>query len=507
MQDVAQASVKAALRDKPIPGESLRGLSAEVVTVSRLVEMELCIPVYQRPYKWTLRNADQLLGDIWRFRDSDAYRLGTVILHGRDIVDGQQRYLTLALLLLALLDETDRDRAGRAERFEALRGLTMPTHGMRVTQVNLQENFQHFRQMLRTWPPEDREELLDRVLDRCEVVVLRLSELDAAFQMFDSQNTRGRALFPTDLLKAFHIREMGGPTVSGGLRGEMVALWESIPPESINALFSDYLFRIRRWSNGQNVPSQGFATRHVDMFKGIREGDAANALNRWSMPYLYAKNFTDDFEAENDTLIRYGALRKVEYPFQIDQPVINGETFFELVSHYYRLGLAIGLFPDDSLAPIEGDKAPFAPGTMKELADLRGSLDQFRKDRRFDFVVNLIECLVMYYLDRFDGQNLSRALRVFLRSAMGLRAEMQQLQWITVDHYALGRHPRGALLAENLFDEIRQALRPSDFLLRPLTPKPSTWGSYQHQLESFFSDDFTLAPASRAEHDVGESHE
>lgn len=81
-----------------------RELTANVISVADLINRDLSIPDYQRPYKWTVRNADQLLSDINRFRSSGAYRLGTVIVHGDDIVDGQQRYLTLTLLLIALLE-------------------------------------------------------------------------------------------------------------------------------------------------------------------------------------------------------------------------------------------------------------------------------------------------------------------------------------------------------------------------------------------------------------------
>ena len=55
----------------------------------------------------------------------------------------------------------------------------------------------------------------------------------------------------------------------------MVRLWEDIPPESINELFSDYLFKIKRWANGHDVPPQGFGSEHIDLFKGIRESDRA----------------------------------------------------------------------------------------------------------------------------------------------------------------------------------------------------------------------------------------
>lgn len=494
--------------EAPSAPDSDPGLEAEVVTIADLMDKSLSIPDYQRPYKWTVRNADQMLTDIWRFRDSGAYRLGTVIVHEYrtvddeqvvDIVDGQQRYLTLSLLLLAL-GEHGAQGGRRDNDLEPMRARKLPRHGQRITSTNIRANYVHFVQTLGSWTKSDRDELTDLVLDRCQVVLLRLRELDAAFQMFDSQNTRGRALFATDLLKAFHIREMRGRSVTDQLRAEMVDLWESIPPESVNALFSDYLFKIKRWANGQGVPPSGFTSGHVSMFKGIREGDPANMLNRWSMPYLFAKNYTDDFRAENDTLIRYGALPPVPYPFQIDQPVLNGETFFEMVAHYYRLGLAIGLFPDDSRQPIEGRRAPFGQDTMATLAAVREDLDRFRKDRRFDFVVNLFECLLLYYLDRFDGQELERAVHVFLKYTMGLRAEMTKLQRVTVNNYALGYAPSRKLESTNAFSELRQSLSPRDFLLRPLPPTPSQWGNYEEILRKYFDDDVVLPP--RAERRV-----
>lgn len=454
-----------------------RELTANVISVADLIKRDLSIPDYQRPYKWTVRNADQLLSDINRFRSSGAYRLGTVIVHGDDIVDGQQRYLTLTLLLIALLDGASGGRDRQGVTREALLSRPVPRRGHAISVPNLHANLQHFHTVLGSLAQPQREDLLDFILDKCQVVLMDLTELDAAFQMFDSQNTRGRSLFPTDLLKAFHIREMGGPSVSGQLRSDMVQLWEQIPPSSVSALFSDYLFKIRRWSNGRSVPAAGFATRDVSMFKGIREGDPANALHRWALPYLYAKNFTDDFQSENDTLIRFGAMRPLSYPFQIDQPVINGETFFELVEHYYRLALAIGLFPEDSQAPIEGGMEPFAPATMKRLRSIRVELEKYRKDRRYDFVVNLFDCLLLYYVDRFDGQDLDRALHLFLRYVMGLRGVMRQVQRATVNNYALGAAIRKPLLEANLFSEMRQALSPDDFLLRQLPSAPE-WNGY-----------------------------
>lgn len=72
--------------------------------------VNLSIPIYQRPYKWTARNAIQLLDDIIEAMNDnkESYRVGTLILHrassqdSYDIVDGLQRIITFSLLLKAL---------------------------------------------------------------------------------------------------------------------------------------------------------------------------------------------------------------------------------------------------------------------------------------------------------------------------------------------------------------------------------------------------------------------
>ena len=58
---------------------------------------QLAIPPYQRPYKWTAKNVNQLITDILTFsaKNTKQYRLGTLVLHNNEIVDGQQRIVTL----------------------------------------------------------------------------------------------------------------------------------------------------------------------------------------------------------------------------------------------------------------------------------------------------------------------------------------------------------------------------------------------------------------------------
>ncbi|BBI60555.1 hypothetical protein HSBAA_18610 [Vreelandella sulfidaeris] len=58
-----------------------------VLTVKQLLEdSSLTIPEYQRPYKWTPRNINQLFADIVLHKDKSAYRLGTVVFTRRPMI-------------------------------------------------------------------------------------------------------------------------------------------------------------------------------------------------------------------------------------------------------------------------------------------------------------------------------------------------------------------------------------------------------------------------------------
>lgn len=95
----------------------MKKIVPRIIRVDELLREELQIPPYQRPYRWTRKNVAALLNDIDNaIADSKRpgykefrYRIGTVIVHKKDadgrkmdIVDGQQRLITLSLLMLAL---------------------------------------------------------------------------------------------------------------------------------------------------------------------------------------------------------------------------------------------------------------------------------------------------------------------------------------------------------------------------------------------------------------------
>ena len=57
-------------------------LSSKIVSVYELLmDSALDVPKYQRPYKWTGKNINQLFSDIAIHKDKSAYRLGTIVFH------------------------------------------------------------------------------------------------------------------------------------------------------------------------------------------------------------------------------------------------------------------------------------------------------------------------------------------------------------------------------------------------------------------------------------------
>lgn len=202
-------------------------------------KLPLTIPDYQRPYTWKAKNVIRLLDDVVRFSKFPEYRIGTIILHKNgttlDIVDGQQRIIT-SLLITRYLNDKQR---------KELTSIDIPDHQRTIENVlnNNRVIGEYFERN-----PHSKEIIEDYFLSNCTVQVLELANLDEAFQLFDSSNNRGKALYPTDLLKAFHLRELKGTEER---KLEMVELWENIQPSHIHTLFSEYLFRIKQWSKNK----------------------------------------------------------------------------------------------------------------------------------------------------------------------------------------------------------------------------------------------------------------
>ena len=178
-----------------------------IISIDELLEMPLNIPDYQRPYKWTRKNVADLFDDIdTAISDSRRpdytdfkYRVGSVILHKNnekyDIVDGQQRLITLSLIKHAL--DPNYTNALLQHAFHDADSIK-----------NIFDNNNFIKEWLDMQSNQQIDEYKNAFNSLLEAVVLSVDDISEAFQLFDSQNTRGKELDPHDLLKAYHLREM-----------------------------------------------------------------------------------------------------------------------------------------------------------------------------------------------------------------------------------------------------------------------------------------------------------
>lgn len=447
-------------------------LNKAIISVRELLQQPaLRIPSYQRPYKWTQHNLHALLDDIRTHRDKSAYRLGSIVFHRHtedgndvlDIVDGQQRTLTLILLLKALLvEQLPRSELKREDVKTALQGLSAPvdafiarqTFSSNISYQNLHQNFLAARRAVDR--PDFTEELIDFLLHRCQLVTFVLSDISEAFQFFDSQNARGRDLEPHDLLKAFHLREFA--EVESHLKAQSVSHWESLDSEALAKLFANYLFRIRRWAQGKRA--QFFSKAQVSVFKGVNLEQIG--LYPYVQPLSIAHHFVDDYNQQYQRRIDHQQMR---FPFHLDQMIINGRRFFEMVTHYQQ--------KIDQIVNDEWDEHSntafhlLGTGLDSSAQTILHTLNTYSaKNRTGDkYIRTLFDCALIYYIDKFGTHHISQAIEKLFVWAYRCRLRMQVVQLATMDNYAL---------EQNVFEQIKQAVKPSDVLSWPLSTVKST---------------------------------
>ena len=447
-------------------------IDKEIITVKALLSLpNLSIPAYQRPYKWSQTNLADLLSDLKVYREKSAYRLGSVVFHKHidsdkealDIVDGQQRTLTLLLLVKALFEER-LNSLKRQDVKETLITLNEPINSFLARQTfnsdishrNLHQNFMAAKRAVAR--SDFTEADIDFLLNRCEVVTFVLDDVSEAFQFFDSQNARGRDLDPHDLLKAFHLREFSQS--ESQLKADSVRHWESLESDQLARLFANYLFRIRNWAQGKSA--QYFNKSKVGLFKGVNLDQVG--LFPYVEPLRIAHHFVDNYNGQYQRHIDH---QHMSFPFHLDQMIINGRRFFEMTSHYQhkikeivsdeRSGKSKAKNSEDksqTIRILDHELEPLASNILHTLNTYRS------RTRTGDgYIRTLFDCAVIFYLDKFGAHQLSQAIEKLFIWAYSCRLQMQVVGIERMDKHAL---------TQNVFELIKQAVQPSDVLNWPL---------------------------------------
>ena len=404
--------------------------------VSEILKWDsLTIPSYQRPYKWNRKHIRNLFYDLRDAMGKKEYQVGSVILHENggylDIVDGQQRLISISLFLHLL--EKLKDYKGANQLLSAEFG--------EISCYHASENYNEWGNLTQLVGENQAKDICNFLLENCSVSVITMPQerLSEAFQLFDSQNNRGKSLEPHDLLKAYHLRKQDSEDE------KLVEKWEQFVEDndlSLKDLFDKHLFRMRRWSRGET----GLTNR------------------RYGTYLRFTEDFIDDFKgvdlSQNFPYLEL--YRHIEnFPMSITMPIIDGSKFFEYIEsahetirvHKNFLNKQLGVSNES-----EGEKNVAYPEGMFNIYN--SSKGRYLKCH------NIFLNICSLFADRFGKEELSKEIveTLFIWSYYP-RVKSKAIYDATVGNYAAGGRFRQKEV-QKLFQLLSHAVTPNDFMVK-----------------------------------------
>ena len=401
----------------------IQALFTEIKSLEDLISYSsINIPYYQRPYIWSEKSVTILFNDIYNaYRNNqEEYRLGTIILHSEDnilnIVDGQQRLITLGLLLYIL------DNNSNFMVSESVND---------ISKKYIKNNYNKLKDIVtNNIKEEDKKIFAEYMKKHCTFAIIITDKLEEAFQFFDSQNSRGKSLAPHDLLKAYHLREMRDTPEHK--KEELINQWENVDDKKLIELFEYYLYPTIKWYKGEN--GLNYNIKKIDIFKGIKE----NFKYNYARYHIFSHIFVEKYKNELSNISYNLELNQ----FQLTQPIIAGERFFRYVIYYYNL--------------LENIISRVDKEYIKEEVPESRTGDKY--------IRQLYISALLFFADRFNIESLEKNyMHIIYKWSYALRLVMQAVYRETVNKYASDKHDR---LEEHksIFKEINNMMKPEDII-------------------------------------------
>ncbi|MCB0537174.1 MAG: DUF262 domain-containing protein [Bacteroidetes bacterium] len=392
-------------------------IEAKIKNINDLHYDSMCIPDFQRPYVWSVKNIAQLWNDIIISYEQEKkeYRIGTIILYRNqtentlEIVDGQQRITSLCLIL-QLLQPTD-------IKFSFHSFLHKKQYNHSISKKCIKENQLELNELINDY--NNKTDIFYYIQKKCTVVEITVSSISEAFQMFDSQNGTGLPLEPYNLLKAFHIRSFDSHTNNIILDENKIKCdrdWEEAAKNNkrdyLKQLINEQLFRTRKWSRREEAYQ--FDKTQIGEFKGITRGALHYAFENYA-------TILSDNPSQEGRIKRYenDTLQSVN---QIYQTIINGRSFFDYVQYY-----------------ISCYKALFEEEKLTELVNFRTFYNEYsayKTNRIGDkYLHELYKSMIMLVFDMFGTQGINRYYKLIFAYVYRFRIEKKFVKYNSVAQF------------------------------------------------------------------------
>lgn len=253
------------------------------LTIAQLLSSkneQFYIPAYQRRYAWGNKQLVELFEDINLLDKSDSHFLGTILLLAEshkaninmlEVVDGQQRIISLSLLLEAIKDRFSelnrKDVVSEIEGYLYCQGIdrkkqnkivlgdldepdyskvlklkndTEATFAEEIKNKKLLNAYVEFKKWITTHDFDQLNEYYFKLINNAIVVRLDTEKAKDAYKLFETINNRGLKLSPTDIIKNFllgHASIVGENTLK-----EVRESWKGVII-SLDGIETDDFFR------------------------------------------------------------------------------------------------------------------------------------------------------------------------------------------------------------------------------------------------------------------------
>lgn len=271
----------------------------------KLMSLPLNIPSYQRNYCWNNDN----ISNLWKSLSmaSGDIHLGNIIMQERDgqydIIDGQQRLITLSLFAMA-------------QGYKH----SLPLLKCRLRSSQSTRNLANAKQVIKSLC-QQRDNSIHTLFATQSGKPIRfglliLSEktsLDLAYTFFSSQNSNGVPLSDYDLLKAHHLQYISNTAQARHLASRWDRLLsappthggdDSLSGKELKMALGRHIFRLRSWMRFHDTRKSAYAVRDEYVAAPIinaippfgEKFSFYEKIQGGTHFFAYAENFVDQYK-------------------------------------------------------------------------------------------------------------------------------------------------------------------------------------------------------------------
>jgi len=342
------------------------------LTISQLFATsneQFLVPSYQRRYAWGYNQIKALYDDIRMLKEGDGHLFGMIILHSDlhlgglnkpELVDGQQRLTTLAILLKVIQqcfkNMGNKDKEDQIKKMLACSGyddkevpklelgeldnrdfvsLMKQEEIHEYTNINIRDAYINFKQWLENFSSQELNRFFFTLTNMTVIIRLDVGIAQDAYKLFETINNRGLRLSPTDIIKNFllgHAAKIGGDVLE-----ETKSLWSTIIT-NLDDIDTDDFFRQYMCSVLHRKIS---TSKLVYEFKKyyFKYVDKSELLGEFA---YYVDELTDEDEDKNSTALNGEENEHIE---DVKISINDLLRKFKETSRTYRK-IALGQFDD-----------------------------------------------------------------------------------------------------------------------------------------------------------------